>query len=100
MSPLDLIRSRDGSMSLTKCGALAFHASIAVTVAAITVVRIIRYSIDGTSAFDAPLFDIGMWTLWASVAVGHAVIDKSTAQVAAFKTAQLEVESGHGALGK
>lgn len=90
MSPLDLVRSRDGSLSITKLAASTFHLFLAATVAGVTIVRIIRYTVDGASAFDAPLFDIAMWGLYASVAVGHAVADKSAAQIAAFKTAKLE----------
>lgn len=97
---LDLVRSRDGSMSLTKLAASTFHLLMAATVAAVTVVRLIRYSIDGNSAFDAPLFDLAMWGLYSSVAVGHALADKTGAQVAAFKNRKLDADSGNVGLGK
>jgi hypothetical protein len=101
MSPLDLVRSRDGSMSLTKLAAATFHFWIAVAVVTVTAVRITRYVMVPGAEFDASLFDVGMWTLWGSVAVGHAFADKTGAQIAAFKQQKLEIESTQpGALGQ
>lgn len=100
MSPLDLVRSRDGSMSLTKLAAATFHFWIAVAVVTVTAVRVTRYVMIPGVEFDAPLFDLAMWGLWASIAVGHAVVDKTGAQISAFKSQKLEVESTQpGALG-
>jgi hypothetical protein len=76
VSPLDLIRARDGSLSLTKLAAATFHILIAVTVAWLTWVK--RDFVES------------MWTLYAAVAVGHAVVDKAGAQYAAFKDKQLD----------
>ena len=78
MSLLDLIRSKDGSMSLTKLQAAAFHFLLALTVAWVTWIK--RDFVEG------------MWLLYSAVAVGHAVIDKTAAQVAAFKGRQLDAE--------
>ncbi len=100
MSIFDLIRSRDGSMSMTKLAASTFHLCIAVAVCTVTAVRAIRYVMFADVPFDAPIFDMAMWSLWAGIAVGHAVADKTAAQVTAFKTQKLEVESTQpGALG-
>lgn len=71
MSPLDLIRSRDGSMSLTKLAASTFHLLLAITVAGVT--------------FKTQTFDQTMWLLYAGFAVGHATYDKTMATVKAFK---------------
>ena len=73
----DLVQSKDGSLSLTKLAAATFHFTLAVWVSWST------YK-DG--------FDIGIWTLYASFAVGHAAFDKSAAMVSAFKSKQLEVQ--------
>ena len=71
MSPLDLIRSRDGSMSLTKLAASTFHLSLAATVAWVTYLN--------------RAFNVEMWLLYAGFAVGHATYDKTMATVKAFK---------------
>lgn len=94
MSPLDLIRGNDGKMVLTKLQAATFHLLLAVTVASITVVRLYKYA-TGVLPLTSEnyLFDMTMWGLYAAVAVGHAVIDKTGAQVVAFKTRQLDAEA-------
>ena len=79
MSPLDLVQSTDGSISLTKLAATTFHALLAVTVAWVTWIK--------------RDFAEGMWTLYAAVAVGHAVVDKAGAQFASFKDRKLDAES-------
>lgn len=79
MSPLDLIRGQDGRMVLTKVQAATFHFLLAVTVGWVTWIK--RDFVDG------------MWTLYAAVAVGHAVLDKTGAQIAAFKDKKLDAES-------
>jgi len=76
MSPLDLIRSRDGSMSLTKLSASTFHLLLATTVAWIT------YK---TQKFDEP-----MWLIYSALAVGHATYDKTMATIKDFKDRKLE----------
>lgn len=96
MSPLDLIRSRDGSMSLTKLAASTFHLLLALTVASVTVVRLHLYARTGEATLGSVLFDIAMWTLYGGFAVGHAVTDKTSAMVAAFKDKKLGSEA-HGA---
>lgn len=80
-------------MSMTKLAASTFHLGIAVAVITVTTVRVIRYVMFKDVPFDATLFDIGMWTVWASVAVGHAVVDKTGAQITAFKDKKLDVEA-------
>lgn len=75
MKPSDLITSKDGSVSLTKLAASTFHASLAFFVARHTV-------LNG--------FDIAVWTLYASFAVGHAAYDKTMAALKDFKTRQME----------
>lgn len=80
-------------MSLTKLAAATFHFWIAVTVVTITAVKVTRYVMLPGVPFEATLFDFAMWGLWASIAVGHAVVDKTGAQITAFKTQKLEVES-------
>lgn len=70
MSPLDLIRSKDGSMSLTKLAASTFHFLLAVFV-----------SIDTYKNG----FDITIWALYGGFAVGHAGYDKTMAVVKDLK---------------
>lgn len=79
MSPLDLIRSRDGSMSQTKLAAASFHLLIFVTVAWVT--------------WNERGFNKDMWEFYGLVAVGHALLDKTSATVASFKNKQLEVNA-------
>lgn len=79
MSPLDLIRGADGKMVLTKLQAATFHALLAVTVGWVTWIK--RDFVEG------------MWLLYSAVAVGHAVIDKTGAQIAAFKDKQLDADT-------
>lgn len=79
MSPLDLIRGHDGKMVLTKLQAATFHFLLAVTVAWITWVK--------------QEFLDSMWGLYAAVAVGHAVLDKTGTQIKDFKEKKLEAES-------
>jgi hypothetical protein len=75
MSPLDLIRSnRDGKMSLTKCVALAAHVIMAV----------MFLKLQWSQPFNEML-----WLIWSSVTVGHAIVDKSMAQLKSFKERQL-----------
>lgn len=80
MSPLDLIRGNDGKMVLTKLQAATFHLLLAVTVAFVTWIK--------------KDFVESMWTLYAMVAVGHAVLDKTGAQIAAFKDRKLDAAAG------
>ncbi len=71
MSPLDLIRSRDGSMSLTKLAASTFHLCLASTVAGIT--------------WKTQAFNEAMWFFYGGFAIGHATYDKTMATVKDFK---------------
>lgn len=71
MSPLDLIRSRDGSMSLTKLAASTAHFSMAFFVAWLT--------------WKNQRFDMDMWSLYAGIAILHATFDKTAAMVKDFK---------------
>lgn len=89
----DLICGDDGKIVLTKLQAATFHALLALTVLSVTAVRVYRYVKSGEPPTnDETLFDAAMWTLYAAVAVSHAVIDKTGAQVAAFKNKQLDAE--------
>jgi hypothetical protein len=71
MNPIDLVRSRDGSMSLTKLAAATFHAQLAAFVCWIT--------------YKSQSFDQAMWLLYASFAVGHATYDKTMATLKSLK---------------
>lgn len=82
MSPLDLIRGADGKMVLTKLQAATFHALMALTVGWVTWIK--RDFVES------------MWMLYSAVAVGHAVIDKTGAQIAAFKDRKLDAEAPAG----
>jgi hypothetical protein len=84
VSLLDLIRSRDGSLSQTKLAASCFHLAMFVTVCWITYVK--------------RDFVLDMWVLYAGVAVGHAVVDKAGAQIQDFKTKKLDKETQPGTL--
>ena len=77
--PSDIILSRDGKIALTKVAAATFHLNIAIAVAYVT--------------YKNGTFDIGMWTLYGTFAVGHAAYDKTSAQVKAFKDAKLEASA-------
>ena len=79
MSPLDLIRSRDGSMSQTKVAAACFHFALFVTVCFVTWIK--------------RDFLVEMWWLYGAFAVGHAAYDKSIATVKDFKDKKLANES-------
>lgn len=79
MSPLDLIRSRDGSMSLTKLSASTFHALLATTVAWLT--------------YKSQKFDENMWLMYSLFAVGHATYDKTMATIKDFKDRKLETSA-------
>jgi hypothetical protein len=78
MSPLDLVRAKDGSMSLTKLAAATAHALMAAGFGLVT----------WQKGFISEL-----WLIYGGYALGHAVIDKAGQQVAAFKDKKLEAES-------
>lgn len=78
MSPLDLIRGRDGTMSLTKLAASTAHALMAAGFAHLT----------WTKGFISE-----MWITYGTFAIFHAVADKTGSQIAAFKTHKLDVET-------
>lgn len=75
MSPLDLIRAKDGSMSLTKLAASTFHFNLAVWVSWHTYTK---------------GFDLDAWLLYGGFAVAHATYDKTLAAVNAFKNKKLD----------
>lgn len=76
---LDLVLTKNGDLSQTKLAAACFHFLIFITVAYLT--------------FIHQRFDVEMWSLYAAVAVGHAVVDKVQAQVKDFKDNQLSATS-------
>lgn len=76
---MDLLVGDDGKLVLTKVQASTFHALLAATVAYVTYLK--------------QDFIVEMWSLYAAVAVGHAVIDKSAKQWQDYKTKQLDVDS-------
>lgn len=75
MHMMDIVKSRDGSISQTKLAAACFHLSIFVTVAYITYVK--------------QEFLIEMWMLYATVAIGHSAYDKTLANIKDFKDKKL-----------
>lgn len=75
---MDLVTGADGKLVMTKLQAATFHFLLAATVAVVT--------------WHKQEFLTEMWALYAAVAVGHAVIDKTGAQVKDFKDRQLEKE--------
>lgn len=75
MSITDLVRSKDGSLSLTKLAASTCHFSLACWVSWTTYTK---------------GFDTNIWTLYLAAAIGHASFDKTTAMVSAYKTKQLQ----------
>ena len=79
MSPLDLVRSRDGSMSLTKLSASTFHLLLAITV--------------GWLTYRNQSFDETMWLMYSAFAVGHATYDKTMATIKDFKDRKLDSSS-------
>ena len=79
MSPLDLIRSRDGSMSLTKLAAATGHLLFAVAVTWLTYIK--------------QDFNLEMWGLYIGVAICHATYDKTLAAVVALKNKRLDAQS-------
>lgn len=72
----DIITGSDGRLVLTKLAAATFHLNIACAVLYVT--------------YKTGSFDIGMWSLYGTFAVGHAVADKTSAQIKSFKDAKLE----------
>lgn len=78
---LDLVTGRDGKLVPSKLQASTFHALLSMTVAWIT--------------WKTEKFNLEMWGLYAAVAVGHAVIDKGTAQIKEFKEKKLEQENAN-----
>lgn len=79
MSPLDIVKSRDGSLSQTKLAAACFHFLIFLTVAYIT--------------WAKQEFQVDMWMLYATVAVGHSAYDKTLANIKDFKDKKLDMGS-------
>ena len=77
---MDLVVGADGKLVMTKLQAATFHLLLAVTVGFVT--------------WFKREFVLDMWALYAAVAVGHAVIDKTGAQVKDFKDKQLEARTG------
>lgn len=75
----DLVLGRDGKLVMTKVQATTFHLAIFLTVVFITIIK--------------RDFIFEMWSLYAAVAVGHAVLDKTGAQVTEFKTKKLAAET-------
>lgn len=71
----DLVRSRDGSLSLTKLAAATAHPLLAAGFALLTW----RHG-----------FISELWLIYGGYALGHAVVDKTAAQVKDFKDAQLD----------
>lgn len=82
---MDLVTGQDGKLVMTKLQAATFHFLLAATVAYVT--------------FTKAAFLVEMWALYAAVAVGHAVIDKTSAQLKDFKEKQLENRTGTAAEG-
>jgi hypothetical protein len=80
MSPLDLIRSRDGSMSLTKLAASTAHLFMAAS--------FFRMQVLGNAEFDE-----GLWLIYGGFAIAHAVADKAGAQIKEFKDRKLDAAS-------
>lgn len=78
MSPLDLIRAKDGSMSLTKLAAATAHALMAAGFARIT----------WTTGYVE-----GLWVTYGGLTVIHAMGDKAVARFAAFKDKKLDAET-------
>jgi hypothetical protein len=76
---MDLVVGADGKLVLTKVQASCFHLALFLTVCFIT--------------YRKGEFVDSMWALYAAVAVGHAVVDKTAAQVQAYKTKQLETNT-------
>lgn len=78
VSPADLIRGRDGSMSLTKLAASTAHALMAVGFGLVTV----------RQGFIPEL-----WFIYGGYAIGHAIADKTASQVKDFKDRALDART-------
>lgn len=76
---MDLVVGDDGKLILTKLVATVFHATLFWTVVFITVKK--------------QEFQFDMWSLYATFAVGHAIVDKSVKQFQDFKNKQLDVDT-------
>lgn len=76
MSPLDLIRSRDGSMSLTKLAAATAHLFMAASFFRLQVI--------------AGPFNELLWMVYGGFAIAHATFDKTSALVKDFKDRKLD----------
>lgn len=82
MSPLDLVRSRDGSMSLTKLAASTAHLLLAGAFFRMQVM---------TGEFNAEL-----WLIYGGFAIAHASYDKTVAIVKDFKDRKLSTPAEGG----
>ena len=78
MKVLNLITSKDGSLSLTKLAACTFHLTLAVWVSWTTYTK---------------GFNLEIWVLYGGFAVGHATYDKTMATVSAFKNRQIDTKA-------
>ncbi len=67
MSPLDLIRSKDGSMSLTKLAAATAHLALA---AAFFRMQVLAGEFNGE-----------LWMIYGGFAIAHAAYDKTAAML-------------------
>ncbi|WP_421883324.1 hypothetical protein [Methylibium sp.] len=77
MSPADLIRSRDGSMSLTKLAAATAHLLMAGS--------FLRLQVLGELPFNETL-----WLVYGGFSIAHAAYDKTTSMVKDFKDRKLD----------
>lgn len=82
MTLTDLIKARDGSMSLTKLAASTFHLNLAIWVSWTTYV-------DG--------FNLAIWGMYGGFAIGHAGYDKTMAAVVQLKNKRLDNDADHPA---
>lgn len=76
---LDLITSRDGSLSLTKTAAASAHLLVAAA--------FVKYQLLPGSVFDETI-----WGLYIGVAILHAAYDKTSTQVQDIRQRHIDAE--------
>lgn len=81
MSPLDLVRGRDGTMDLTKLSATSAHLLMAAAFCRMQVLP------------AAPEFSETLWMVYGGFAIFHHLANKGAAMFADFKDKKLEAES-------
>lgn len=83
----DIVRARDGSLSLTKLAAATAHFCMAAAFVKLQVLG------------DRP-FNESLWLIYGGFAIGHAAYDKTAASIKDFKEQKLDRQPDTGEHGQ